>query len=125
MIVTENQYHRIKKIQEDINLLLTELEFIKKDVISIDEVVTQSANYFKINKREILKNSRKKRLVEIRRFIYTYLRDVNGNTYQSIASYFGRHHASIIHSYNNFRDDLTNYVDVKQEYNQYLQQMEF
>ena len=30
MIVTENQYHRIKKIQEDINLLLTELEFIKK-----------------------------------------------------------------------------------------------
>ena len=125
MIVTENQYHRIKKIQEDINLLLTELEFIKKDVISIDEVVTQSANYFKIDKREILKNSRKKRLVEIRRFIYTYLRDVNGNTYQSISSYFGRHHASVIHSYNNFRDDLTNYVDVKQEYNQYLQQMEF
>lgn len=71
---------------------------------SLENIESIVCKYFDIDKDIIHTNKRSRQLVECRGFIYFLARNENRLSLSEIASYYGKHHTTVIHGIRLFQD---------------------
>ena len=117
MIVTSKQYHKFITLQKEMNLLFEEIKRNKaKELTTIAEVVNVASLMTDLPVDELMSKNKRMEVIKVRSIIMYFCYKDLDFTYREIGDFFGKTHATIIHSVNKFKEDLNIYPEVKEMY---------
>ncbi|MBQ8476479.1 chromosomal replication initiator protein DnaA [bacterium] len=78
----------------------------KKKKITIDKILDTTAQYFSIEKEDILSSARAKEIVNARKYAIYLAREVLDVSYPNLAAAFNKNHTTIIYQYDKMKKDI-------------------
>ncbi|WP_263819694.1 chromosomal replication initiator protein DnaA [Salinibacter sp.] len=77
------------------------------DALNADDIIEQVAEYFRLEKGDLLSRSRKQTVAQARQIAMYLCRELTDESYDHIGSRFGgRDHSTVIHAYRKIEEDL-------------------
>lgn len=85
-------------------------------VLDAAEIIEQVADYFRLDKKDLLSRSRKQAIAEARQIAMYLCRELTDESYSSIGSRFGgRDHSTVIHAYRKIDDAVNSDEDLQDD----------
>ena len=78
----------------------------KKKRITIDNILSNVAKYFNIEKDDILSNARAKEIVNARKYAIYLAREMMELSYPSLAQEFNKNHTTVMYQYDKMKKDI-------------------
>ncbi|MCS3703103.1 chromosomal replication initiator protein DnaA [Salinibacter ruber] len=86
------------------------------DALNADDIIEQVAEYFRLEKGDLLSRSRKQTVAQARQIAMYLCRELTDESYDHIGSRFGgRDHSTVIHAYRKIEEDLESDTELQDD----------
>ncbi|MCS3858435.1 chromosomal replication initiator protein [Salinibacter ruber] len=86
------------------------------DALNADDIIEQVAEYFRLEKGDLLSRSRKQTVAQARQIAMYLCRELTDESYEHIGSRFGgRDHSTVIHAYRKIEEDLESDTELQDD----------
>ncbi|MCS3676673.1 chromosomal replication initiator protein [Salinibacter ruber] len=86
------------------------------DTLNADDIIEQVAEYFRLEKGDLLSRSRKQTVAQARQIAMYLCRELTDESYDHIGSRFGgRDHSTVIHAYRKIEEDLESDTELQDD----------
>lgn len=120
MVITKEQHIELKQLKNKLAALLLEIDNNKvEDLLTIDEVINFTCDFFDVELSDLLGNNRTKEVVLYRSFFVKFVYDELKVTYKKIGSFLNKNHATLINNVKKLNEVLEQHPEIKKQYKQY------
>lgn len=120
MVITKEQHIELKQLKNKLAALLLEIDNNKvEDLLTIDEVINFTCDFFDVELSDLLGNNRTKEVVLYRSFFVKFVYDELKVTYKKIGSFLNKNHATLINNVKKLNEVLEQHPEIKKQYEQY------
>ena len=120
MVITKEQHIELKQLKNKLAALLLEIDNNKvEDLLTIDEVINFTCDFFDVELLDLLGNNRTKEVVLYRSFFVKFVYDELKVTYKKIGAFLNKNHATLINNVKKLNKVLEQHPEIKKQYEQY------
>ena len=120
MIITKEQHIELKQLKNKLAALLLEIDNNKpEELLTMDEVINFTCDFFDVELSDLLGNNRTKEVVLYRSFFVKFVYDELKVTYKKIGTFLNKNHATLINNVLKLNEVLELHPEINKQYEQY------
>ncbi len=120
MIITKEQHIELKQLKNKLAALLLEIDNNKpEELLTMDEVINFTCDFFDVELSDLLGNNITKEVVLYRSLFVKFVYDELKVTYKKIGTFLNKNHATLINNVLKLNEVLELHPEINKQYEQY------